>query len=98
MGDVEKPSVLRRELLPPDYSAYLSRFRRADERTRTADLLITRELFYWTSNPLYTTLVLGSSIGLPLRLRSALFVYTFYLIPGALLHSYARTVDRRRNR
>jgi hypothetical protein len=30
----------------PQYSAYLSRIERADERTRTADLLITSELFY----------------------------------------------------
>ena len=30
-------------------SAYLRRFRRADERTRTADLLITSELLYLLS-------------------------------------------------
>ena len=32
-----------------EYSAYLSRIRRADERTRTADLLITSELLYLLS-------------------------------------------------
>ena len=54
--------------------------KRADERTRTADLISLREsCSYWTSNPLYTTLVLGPSIAL--LPRSALSVYTFYLIP-----------------
>jgi hypothetical protein len=32
-----------------EYSAYLRRFGRADERTRTADLLITSELLYLLS-------------------------------------------------
>ncbi len=32
-----------------DYSAYLSQLERADERTRTADLLITSELLYLLS-------------------------------------------------
>jgi hypothetical protein len=32
-----------------EYSAYLSRIERADERTRTADLLITSELLYLLS-------------------------------------------------
>jgi hypothetical protein len=32
-----------------EYSAYLSHLERADERTRTADLLITSELLYLLS-------------------------------------------------
>ena len=32
-----------------EYSVYLSRIKRADERTRTADLLITSELLYLLS-------------------------------------------------
>jgi hypothetical protein len=38
-----------RRLLLSEYSAYLRRIKRADERTRTADLLITSELLYLLS-------------------------------------------------
>jgi hypothetical protein len=38
-----------------EYSAYLSRLERADERTRTADLLITSELFLLDDTLLHST-------------------------------------------
>ena len=45
--------------LSSEYSAYLRRLERADERTRTADLLITSELLYLLS---YVGLLRGVSI------------------------------------
>ncbi len=41
--------VMPGTLLDPKYPAYLGRTGRADERTRTADLLITSELLYLLS-------------------------------------------------
>ncbi len=41
--------VMPGTLLYPEYQAYLGRTGRADERTRTADLLITSELLYLLS-------------------------------------------------
>ncbi len=40
-----RSQLITRALSHLDYSAYLSELWRADERTRTADLLITSELF-----------------------------------------------------
>ena len=41
--------MIYRGLLHSEYSAYLWAIKRADERTRTADLLITSELLYLLS-------------------------------------------------
>ena len=40
---IKKPFIDRPRLSQINYSAYLSGLKRADERTRTADLLITSE-------------------------------------------------------
>jgi len=40
-GGVKPRISIARNVARPDYSAYLYRLGRADERTRTADLLIT---------------------------------------------------------
>jgi hypothetical protein len=45
----KRPQRYGGTLSPSDYSAYLRRLVRADERTRTADLLITSELLYLLS-------------------------------------------------
>jgi hypothetical protein len=44
LGDVEKPTVDHQGLLHSAYLAYLWAIKRADERTRTAVLLITSAL------------------------------------------------------
>ncbi len=46
---IRKPPAMGRRLAGSENSAYLGRIRRADERTRTADLLITSELLYLLS-------------------------------------------------
>jgi hypothetical protein len=51
--------VIYRGLLHSEYSAYLWAIMRADERTRTADLLITSELLYQLS---YVGLLRAQSI------------------------------------
>ena len=43
LGDVGKPLVDHQGLLYSAFSAYLWAIKRADERTRTADLLITSD-------------------------------------------------------
>src|SRR5919112_3635666 len=42
MGDVDKSWRSIRDFSLPEYSAYLRRLKRADERTRTADLISLR--------------------------------------------------------
>jgi hypothetical protein len=49
----KKPSCQPWRFPYPEYSAYLRRFKRADERTRTADLLITS----WLAALLMRTIV-----------------------------------------
>jgi hypothetical protein len=59
MGDVKAPHPPTIGALCTELSAYLSRIERADERTRTADLLITSELLYLLS---YVGLLRAQSI------------------------------------
>jgi hypothetical protein len=59
-----------------------SGFRRADERTRTADLFITSELFLLDEQQLYYLGLRPVYFGLRPRSRSARSVWTLYRIPG----------------